>query len=201
MHRIGCDAYCAFRGAANGWQLSGIAQYQTGADLQASVSSNFNYSAWIPAGTTFMGVTTTKAYQAGSNTVLGTPDVTLMPKVICNPGAGLKKNQYINGACFANTVTPGQQGTYIFPTVTGPGYFNTDMSAFKNFTWGASESKKLQFRFSGYNFLNHPVRTFIQNDPGLNLNFDQGGKLDSNFGYAQNKIGHRIVQGTIKFSF
>src|SRR5437588_2634307 len=27
---------------ANGWQISGIGQYQTGADLQASVSSNFN---------------------------------------------------------------------------------------------------------------------------------------------------------------
>ena len=31
---------------ANGWQISGITQYQTGADLQAAVSSNFGYSAF-----------------------------------------------------------------------------------------------------------------------------------------------------------
>ena len=99
-----------------------------------------------------------------------------MPKVTCNPRAGLKANQYINGNCFSPTVTPGEQGTYVFPTLTGPGFFNTDISVFKNFTWGASETKKIQFRFSGYNFLNHPVRTFVQNDPGLNLTFNSSGK-------------------------
>jgi hypothetical protein len=190
------------RGAANGWQVSGIAQYQTGADLQASVSSNFNYSSFIPAHTVFMGVDSGPTPVAASNTtILGTSDITLMPKVLCNPAAGLQSKQYINGACFSPTSTPGQQGTYIFPTLTGPGYFNTDLSAFKNFTWGASESKKLQFRFAGYNFLNHPVRTFIQNDPGLNLTFDQSGTLNDKFGFAENKIGHRIIQGTVKFSF
>src|SRR5437899_9902507 len=39
---------------ANGWQISGIGQYQTGADLQASVSSNFGYSAFLQPGATFM---------------------------------------------------------------------------------------------------------------------------------------------------
>lgn len=191
------------RGVANGWQLSGVVQYQTGADLQAAVSSNFNYASFIPAHTMFMGVDSGPTpIQASNTTILGSGDITLQPKVICNPGKGLKPKQYINGACFSSTSTPGQQGTYIFPTLTGPGYFNTDISAFKNFTWGRSESKKLlQFRFAGYNFLNHPVRTFIQNDPGLNLTFDQTGTLNPQFGYAQNKIGHRIVQGAIKFSF
>jgi hypothetical protein len=193
------------KGAANGWQISGIAQYQTGADLQAAVSSNFNYTGFIPAGTTFDGKTLAVPVQAGNQNTLGNADITLMPKVTCNPRAGLKANQYINGNCFSPTVTPGEQGTYIFPTLTGPGFFNTDISVFKNFTWGASETKKIQFRFSGYNFLNHPVRTFVQNDPGLNLTFNSSRNLLQNgnttFGYANNKTGHRILQAVVKFTF
>jgi hypothetical protein len=193
------------KGAVNGWQISGITQYQTGADLQAAVSSNFNYSAFIPAGTTFMGTTITSAVQASNQNVLGTPDITLMPALTCDPSKGLKANQYINGACFSPTVTPGVQGSYVFPTLTGPGFWNSDLSLFKNFTFGGSESKKLQFRFSGYNFLNHPNRTFVAGDPGLNLSFDSGGQAVANggvpFGYATNKVGHRIMQLMVKFSW
>ena len=199
------------KGAANGWQISGLTQYQTGADLQAAVSSNFNYSAFIPAGTTFMGKTLAYtnssgqtvpyALQANSSNVLGNSDLTLMPTLTCNPRSGLKANQYINGACFSPFATPGVQGNYIFPTLTGPGFFNTDMSVFKNFTMGASESKKLQFRFSGYNFINHPNRTFISGDSGLNLTFSSTGQSNPAFGYATNTVGHRIVQGEIKLMF
>ena len=188
---------------ANGWQISGLTQYQSGADLQAVVSANFNYSAYIPAGTTFMGQTITSAVQASNQNVLGTPDITLMPTLTCNPRQGLKQNQYINGACFSPFATPGVQGDYVWPTVTGPGFFNTDMSVFKNFTFGNSENKKLQFRFSGYNFVNHPNRTFISSDPGLSLTFNSSGSPVANggipFGYATNTVGHRIIQGDIKF--
>ncbi len=187
---------------ANGWQISGIGQYQTGADLQASVSSNFNYTGFIPAGTTFMGRTIVNAIQATSSNTLGSPDITLMPALVCDPRSGLKANQYINGACFSPTVTPGQQGSYIFPTLTGPGFFNTDISIFKNFTFGQSESRKLQFRFSGYNFLNHPNRTFLNGDQNLNLTLNSAGSLTNpNFGTATNTIGHRILQMMIKFTF
>jgi Carboxypeptidase regulatory-like domain len=197
------------KGAVNGWEISGITQYQSGADIQATglgnSGSNFNYSGFIPAGTTFMGQTLTSAVQASSQNVLGTPDITLMPTLTCDPRKGLKQNQYINGACFSPFATPGQQGAYIFPSLTGPGFFDSDLSLFKNFTFGNSESKKLQFRFSGYNFLNHPVRTFVANDPGLSLTFDSTGTLKQNgsvpFGYATNKTGHRIIQGMIKFTW
>jgi hypothetical protein len=125
-----------------------------------------------------------------------------MPALTCNPAKGLKSHQYINGDCFSPTATPGQQGSYIFPTLTGPGFFNTDISLFKNFTFGPAENKKLQFRFSGYNFLNHPNRTFLNGDQGLNLTFNSAGQLaNPNFGYATNTIGHRIMQLSVKFSF
>ena len=197
------------KGALNGWQVSGIVQYQTGSDLQAAVSQTFDYNngAWIPKGTTFMGKTLAVPIHASNQNAFGTGDVNLFPKVICNPRSGLGANQYINGNCFAGFVTPGQQGSLIFPTLHGPGFFNTDLSIFKNFTWGQSESKKLQFRFSGYNFLNHPIRTFTAGDPALNLRFDSAsGQLvapapGSMFGRADNKVGHRIIQGMIRFSW
>src|SRR5205807_8744266 len=78
---------------ANGWQISGIGQYQTGADLQASVSSNFNYTGFIKAGTTFMGTTLAVPVQAGSQNALGAPDITLMPTLTCDPRSGLKSHQ------------------------------------------------------------------------------------------------------------
>ena len=78
----------------------------------------FGYNAYIPAGTTFMGKTTALPIQGSNQIVLGTPDITLMPKLICNPGKGLHANQFVNGACFSPTETPGEQGNYIFPQHT-----------------------------------------------------------------------------------
>jgi hypothetical protein len=194
------------RGAANDWQISGITQYQTGVDLAAAVSSNFGYTAYIPAGTTFMGRTITKAIQASTSNVLGSSDLTVQPVLTCDPGKGLKSHQYVNGACFSPFAAPGVQGPTIFPKLLGPGFFDSDLSVFKSFPFGSSESKKLTFRFSGYNFLNHPIPSFNgSSDNGLKLNFDQNGVLQSpggqTFGYAAEKTGHRIMQSEVKFSF
>lgn len=195
------------KGAANGWQVSGLAQYQSGVDLQAALNANFGYTAFIAPGSSFMGKTLAPglAIQANNQNILGTPDVDLQPVLTCDPRKGLADHQYVNGKCFAPFATPGVQGSYIFPTLTGPGFFNTDLSVFKNFSFGQSENKKLTFRFSGYNFLNHPIQTFTASDPGLSLTFDQNGQLQQHggttFGFANNKTGHRIVQGEVKFSF
>ena len=189
------------KGAVNGWQFSGIAQYQSGSNMQAAVSSNFNYTAYIPNGTSFMGTAIPDGTQMSNQNMIGTGDITLMPKVTCNPASGLATHQYMNGACFAPT-TIGHQGDYIFPSMYGPAFFNTDLTLFKNFTWGESQSKKLRFQFSGYNFLNHPVWSFVNNDQAFNLTFNQAGQMtNTHFGFAQNKTGHRIIQMALKFSF
>ena len=81
----------------------------------------------------------------------------------------------------------------------GPHLLTTDFSLFKNFRFG--EVRKLQFRFSDYNFLNHPVYTF-GHDNNLNLAFDATGKqTNSRFGYADNKAGRRVVQLAVKYYF
>ena len=207
------------KSATNGWQVSGIVQYQSGADIQAAISNNanFNYSPLIAPGTTFLGTTAgtagdlSTAVVANQQNILGTNDVSLMPALTCNPTQGLKHNQFLNPSCFPEFDKPGVQGAYVIPTGAGPAFFNTDLSVFKNFTFGKSETKKLQFRFSGYNFINHALLTFVKNDPNLNIGYkaqtDPNTNITSivptspNFGTANNRTGHRILQGAIKFSF
>jgi hypothetical protein len=185
----------------NGWQISGIAQFQSGSDLQAAVSSNFNFAAYIPDGTTYMGTAIPSGTSMSNANMLGTPDLTLQPRITCDPRTGLGPQQHINGKCFG-LPTIGSNGDYIFPTMTGPGFLNTDLTLFKSFTWGESQSKKLRLQFSGYNFLNHPNWTFITGDPNLNLTFNPAGQLTTkNFGVTTNKTGHRIMQLSLKFSF
>jgi hypothetical protein len=198
------------KGATNGWQVSGIVQYQTGADLQAAISNsaNFGYSGLIAANTTFLGTNSgSTPVTANQQNILGTNDVPLMPVLTCNPSTGLHHNQFLNPNCFSAFATPNVNGPYVIPTPAGPAFFNTDLSVFKNFTFGKSETKKLQFRFSGYNFINHGLLTFVKNDPNLTLGYHYDAQAQAavlnnpNFGTANNRTGHRILQGAIKFSF
>jgi hypothetical protein len=79
------------------------------------------------------------------------------------------------------------------------------MAIFKNFK--ISESKSVQFRINGYNFLNHPLYSFP--DAGnLTLNFVQDPangyaftQTNSTFGHTTTKQGQRIVEFAIKFYF
>jgi len=187
-------------GLANGWQISGITQWESGSDLQASVAANgnFNFSYYIPAGTTFNGTTLSAPVQSSADVNLGSPDFQLMPLVTCDPRKNLGPHQYINPNCFGPPAV-GQNGNYIFPTLTGPAFFNSDLTVFKNFNF--KESQKLQFRVSAYNFLNHPNWTFIANDPNLNLTFDKTGQVNKNFGTTANKTGYRIMQLAVKYIF
>jgi hypothetical protein len=177
----------------NGWQLSGIIQWQSGANLSGlSGNGNFNMQtngAKIPG----------TAYNISNVSILGTSDIQLNPILTCNPTSGLAKNQYINPSCFALPTQVGQNGPTVLPAIYGPAFFNWDMGLFKNFQF--KESKKLQLRFNGYNYLNHPLWSF--NGSNLNLTFDGNtGKMNSPlFGTVTQKQGHRVIQTAIKFFF
>jgi hypothetical protein len=195
-----------FVGAAtSGWQISGITQVQSGANLtNLSNNANFNLSlngAIIPGS---VNSTTPNGITISNQSILGTNAVQLQPLVTCNPKSGLGSHQYINGACFAAPTVVGQNGPALLPVVYGPGYFNSDLALFKNFT--ITESKKLQFRVQAYNFLNHPLWSF--NGTGnLNLNFTQDATTkaialnNANFGKTTTKEGNRIIEFTVKFFF
>jgi hypothetical protein len=138
-------------------------------------------------------------YNISNVSLLGTNDIQLSPILTCNPTSGLGRNQYVNPNCFALPTQVGQNGPTILPAIYGPAFFNWDMGLFKNFQF--KESKKLQIRFNGYNFLNHPLWSF--NGSNLTLGFDPAtGKVNTPlFGTVTDKQGHRVIQTAIKFFF
>ncbi|PYV81927.1 MAG: carboxypeptidase regulatory-like domain-containing protein, partial [Acidobacteria bacterium] len=174
----------------NGWQFSGITILESGVNIGTnSQNTNFNVS-----GTDANGVS------IGQALITGTDAIQVQPLLLCDPREGLADGQYINGACFG-APSPGQNGVFQFPYVRGPRFMNHDLSIFKNFQIGNNENRKLQFRFSCYNFLNHPLDTFVNSDPRLQLSFDHGNLTNDLFGYTSGKYGKRIAQFAIKFMF
>lgn len=172
-------------GAANGYQLSGITQLQSGAQLSAASSYYYNI-------------------QNGPNGVysVGSPDVQVAPILTCDPSLGLKKNQFANANCFAYPEQGKGIGNTRMPGLHGPMYWNSDLAAQKSFA--ISERQNLEFRFTAKNFLNHDLLSFYSSDPNLTLSFDKTSHALTNastFGYATAHYGHRILELSAKYSF
>jgi hypothetical protein len=180
-------------GFINGWQLSGITQLQSGVNLGGTNGPQFGagYNNYKIPGTTF---------NVSQASILGTTDMNLNPLITCNPAANLAPHQFVNGNCFAIPTVVGGNGPTVMPAVYGPWYFNSDLGLFKNFQ--ISESKKLQFRFDGYNFLNHPLWSFYNGENlSLSYNGTTGALQSPLFGYTTDKQGNRIIQCAVKFYF
>lgn len=175
-------------GAVNGWQLSGYTTYQSGANLQASgiLGTTFagsltvplsgllpssqlpNAAILMPNGLYSDAVNQATYYGTSQN---GGGYAAMLPLVTCDPrkhASGL----YFNPNCFT-TPAFGQLGTFIWPYLHAPAYFDSDLGLYKSFK--ISESKQLQFRVQATNFLNHPLPQF-----GL------AGTLDETFNLQQN---------------
>jgi hypothetical protein len=188
------------RGLANGWQISGITQIESGAQLD-NQSATFNLT---------MGA-------ANSSNVyyLGTPDITEYARITCNPTSGLKSGQFLNPNCFQQQPV-GELGTAGMPYMAGPMFWNSDLSVMKNFKIG--ERQNLQFRFAGFNFLNHGLQSFTTGDSNLDLQFNDLGQVitgtgcpatsggvqcakPSTFGEATYHYGHRTLELGVKYTF
>jgi hypothetical protein len=176
----------------NGWQVSGLTQLQSGPNLTGYQNQNFGMnlnSAKIP-GTTF---------NISNVSLLGTPNIQLNPILTCNPTTGLTERQYINADCFAVPTEIGQNGPTLLPPIYGPGFFNFDLGIFKSFK--ITESKSFQFRFEGYNILNHPLWSFNGGNLGLSFDANTLKVNNPNFGITTDKQGHRIIMLAFKFIF
>ncbi len=165
---------------------------QSGANLTGNRTNNFgmNTNSYKIPGTTF---------NVSNASLLGTPNLALRPLITCDPTANLGPQQYLNQDCFAMPTQVGENGPTTLPVVYGPGFFNADLGLFKNFD--ITESKRLQFRFNGFNFLNHPLWSF--SNTNLTLGFDRNtGQLNTPlFGYVTEKQGRRVIQLAVKFIF
>ncbi len=152
-------------GVVNGWVLSGITQFQSGAPIQPSTNETLNVT-WPGNGA------------LGGPSYFGTNAESVVPLVTCDPRKNLSSGQYFNPSCFAPPGNPGStppttplpQGTIIWPYIKGPAFFNSDLAIYKDFLF--KEHHKIEFRFSAFNFLNHPLPQFgISGNSDLNLNF------------------------------
>jgi hypothetical protein len=198
---------------ANGWEISGITNFQSGPDISAITYPNLGINGNIGP-TTIPGVGGAAA-TANPNEIavsnvefLGTPDVNLQPTVVCNPSSGNGGSQRINGSCFG---TPNflQQGQYILPRLTGPAYFDTDLSAQKVFS--IVHEQNILFRFSAFNFVNHGLNTLSNafnneytlnfTNPNANSYVQNGSNTSLGFGSFPYKTGRRIVELEAKYNF
>jgi len=184
------------RGVANGWQLSGITQITSGAQLTNSAESggvNLTFNMSLPG--TLTNITS-----------LGTPDVTLYPQITCDPRMGLAHHQFLNPNCFAPPAA-GTLGDGSMPYMPGPMFWNSDLTLVKNMK--ITERQQVQFRFAAFNFLNHDLLSYaLGQDPNLKLNFaNSSGNLTpittnaSTFGVAQYYAGHRTIEMGAKYIF
>jgi hypothetical protein len=183
----------AAKGVLNGWQFTGITQIQSGVNITGNTGGAFNID--------FNGAKLANGQTISPRSVWGTDSIVVRPMLTCDPSGDGSGQRYINGNCFALPTVPGQSGPTILPQVTGPAYFNSDLGLYKNFQ--VSESKRFQFRFNAYNFLNHPLWSFISGAPNSKLVYNPTTNSLSSpvFGIATEKQGRRLVMLTAKFFF
>jgi hypothetical protein len=207
---VGSPVHNRFAGGfVNGWEVSGITTVQSGPNIVATTDSpGFGINGTIGPSLNADGTANTNQITINNKVYLGTPDVSLQPTLTCNPRSGLGKRQFINGNCFG---TPNllQNGPYQYPYLKGPAYFDTDLSAQK--TFAIKGSQNIQFRISGFNFINHALTTFTGDFPNqytLNLtnasgsSFNQGAPNPSlGFGSAPYSTGRRVVELMAKYNF
>ncbi len=179
------------KAVVNGWEVSGITQYQSGSPIQPNSGGTLNMA-------------TPSAYN--NQTILGTPDQILMPLLTCDPRSGLSSGQYFNPSCFALPTTPGQNGPFVWPDIRGPAYISSDLGLYKNFR--IRERQSIQFRLQAFNFLNHPLPDFTLQNSDLTLSFvkpdgsPSASNTNSNLtGSPLYTTGRRVVELSLKWMF
>jgi len=197
----------AFLGAvANGWTISGITTWQAGPNMQTTYNSNFSAGGTGPIEPGTCSPSPCPNLPVGPVNYLGTPDSTVQPLLLCDPTRGLHSHQYINGDCFGLAQPGDPNGPWHYPYIHGPAFFNSDLAVFKTFK--VTERQNVQFRASAYNFLNHPLNSFDPNNNApLNIHFTNSAADNTTqgttnaFGYTPIKLGRRVMELSIKYTF
>ena len=217
--------------AFNQWQISGISNLESGFPLASEQGENFGfgYGQVLPVQTAYQNQSNPQSNSTCATTDgikpdkngstfcvtsmnpvvwLGTPDVQLMPTVTGNPRGGPMKHQFVNPLAFG-VPQPETNGQYRIPYIHAPAFFDHDITLLKSFSMG--EKRRLQLRFAAFNFLNHPLVSFNnQNQNNLTLAFQnaaagqalkQSALTYQNFGVADIKVGNRSIELGGKFFF
>ncbi len=200
---------------AGGWQLSGTTQFQTGVPIQPNTNGTM-YASYgsIPVNSGTITINGNTVPVSGNSIGLSTgtslgsnaADLALVPLLTCNPMKNLQPGQYFNPSCFAPPPL-GSNGTLVWPNIHGPAFFEADLNLMKNFK--ITETQKIQFRISAFNFLNRPNPDFTAGgNSDLTLNFSGVNNVLSQTntnalltGKPAHTVGDRLVELAIKYYF
>jgi hypothetical protein len=168
------DANGFLKLVTNGWQITGITQFISGAPNDVSVGiPNVNFSQRVGGSYTeaTRGLFVGDAQTDRSTTKYFNWDSIVLPTVAQALAA---------------------QGAFPRNFVRQPGINVTDLSLFKNFGLGREGSRKLQLRLEAFNVFNHPQFSDMNRSLTFNIasNFsDYLTKLQANSAYVQNIRG------------
>jgi hypothetical protein len=157
----------------DGWELSGVSTFQTGAPLGLPYALTYT--------TDLTGATTTGSSTTATNGLI--TGYTSRVALIGNPAMPGPNGQWFNVNAVAAPL-PGYSlygiGNASKAPIYGPGLENFDMSLFKNFRLGSNEARRLQFRFETYNTFNHTQFNTID----LNAKFNaKNQQTNTDYGY------------------
>ena len=150
----------------SGWQLNGITTLTTGSPF--NVVSNVD--------TNDDGITTDR------------PNLIANPRLSGGRSRTAKISQFFNTAAFAVPAANSGPGNSPRDPIVGPGYVDTDLSAFKRFA--LMRESDLLFRGEIYNLFNN-----------VNLSNPNGTVGNGNYGKITGSGAPRIVQFALKFEF
>ncbi len=181
-----------------GWQLSGLAQWSTGAPITfVDTRGTLNRAARSGRQTAFSTLTN-QQIQALAGVYEANGRIYYINPSVINPATGTGSNGYIHpsnsnttfpGQVFFN-VAPGQTGNIARTLINGPSYFNVNAALLKNIKF--TESITLQLRAESFNLLNHV--NFNNNTQFANIN-------SSTFGQITSAAPAREFQFAARFEF
>jgi outer membrane receptor protein involved in Fe transport len=162
----------AARLALGGWEVSGIALYQSGAPNSVTVPEDV---AGIGAG-------------SSRADVAGDPDLS---------GSERTLSRWFNTEAFlpASRMTPGRFGNSGRNVLIGPSYSQVDVALMKNFRF--TERLNLQFRAESFNVLNHASFTGIN----TTVRFDAQGRPAQGYGAVTSSGPGRVLSFGLKLLF
>lgn len=183
-----------------GWQLSGLAQWTSGAPITfVDTRGTYNRSARSARQTVNSNLTNDEIRALmgifSQQNSSGTSDILYWINPAILNGNGQASGGYsLNGTTFPGqvffNVDPGQTGSLGRTIVNGPKYFNVNAALLKNIRF--TESMRLQFRVEAFNLLNNV--NFVQNTQIANIN-------STTFGQITAAYGPREMQFAFRFEF
>ena len=187
------------------WEDEVIGGWSTSLTYAAQTGTPFSVS---PNNSTAAGGGSTEAFLVSNPYKAGGSPNSTNPDISCAPATRTKAN-WFNPCAFANpldgnliapgTVVTGEQEAIAYlggreNTIYGPGYYQVNMSLFKNFaTW---REQNLQFRADAFNVLNHPTLGTPSGSDNSN-----GGNITGPKTFQNNTPDSRFFQLALKYVF